>query len=130
MNPDIQPHELSDMRQAADKASFDIQQKFHALLDAYEDQEENASEFEALRDKLTSAEDELKVVSEDQPEFEEEPLSDDAWLEALEDCKTPGERAEMKEEELTRARAAEAKLLERVEELTNAVEAALKHLKS
>lgn len=42
----IAPHELADMRRAADKMPFDMQKKFHTLLDAYEDSETTGARLE------------------------------------------------------------------------------------
>lgn len=134
----IAPHELADMRLAADKAPFDTQQKFHALLDAYEDQEELRTKVEngedadekakegvrALRAVYPSSPSERAVIAK---ELGEAP-SEDAWAECLADCETPEERAATVGEELERARAAEAKLRARIEAVEEAIESALSEL--
>lgn len=132
MNPDIQPHELADMRCAADKAPHEIQRKFHALLDAYEDSAGAAAKLDELQEKTAEA---AKALREVHPEDRDErwkspgePLSEDAWHERLADCQTPEERTATVDEELKRARVAEAKLLTRVEALEEAVESALGEL--
>jgi len=140
MNPDIQPYELSAMRQAADKAPFDVQRLFHALLDAYEDTEKSAEAAEAqdaLASKVKDAISELRKAFPDEPasvrqcrardEFGE-PLSEDAWHEKLEACRTPEEILATVANELERARAAEDNLRTRVKELEDAIESALSEL--
>jgi hypothetical protein len=138
MNPDIQSHELADMRRAADKAPHDLQRKFHALLDAYEDQkesegrlEEQAEDLKSVRrtveDSVTTLRAVYSRVPASRPTFDEPP-SEDAWAERLADCDTPEETAATKDEELTRARAAERSLLTRVEALEEAIESVLEEL--
>lgn len=136
-NPDIQHHELAAMRQAADRAPFDTQQKFHALLDAYETGAKSVAALEDLEVVVEEAVLQLRAVYPDLPDTIRknkasadfgEPLSEDAWHERLEDCQTPEERAATIEEELNRARAAEVKLRARVEALEEAIESALEDL--
>lgn len=137
-NPDIQPYELSDMRRAADKAPFDTQRKFHALLDAYEDAyeataklDEVSHNLETLKQSAADAVTTLRGVfpkdCTERPPFDE-PLSEDAWHETLEDCRTPEELLKTVADEIERSRAAEAKLLARVEALEEAVGSALDEL--
>lgn len=132
MNPDIQPHELADMRRAADKAPFDTQQKFRALLDAYEDHTEVARKLAELQEKTADAAKALREVfpkeSAQHWKAPEEPLSEDAWAKCLADCQTPEETAATKDEGLKCARAAEVELRARVEALEDAVENALSEL--
>lgn len=134
----IQPHELADMRRAADKMPHDTQQKFHALLDAYEDREERQTTVEQLEDvesKATAAIRALRAVYPSSPseraviakEFGE-PVSEDAWAECLADCDTPEERASTVDDELKRAREAERKLRARLETIEEAIESALSEL--
>lgn len=132
MNPDIQPHELADMRCAADKAPHEIQRKFHALLDAYEDSAGAAAKLDELQEKTAEAAKALREVHpedrDEQWKAPDEPPSEDAWTECLADCQTSEERAATVNEELKRARAAEVKLRARVEALEEAVESALEEL--
>jgi hypothetical protein len=132
MTPDIQPHELAAMRQAADKAPFDVQKKLHALIDAYED-------VEGLDGKLDSANERLEklgnpllkalkgLLPDPKAPTPEEPLSDDAWAEHLEET-DPSERAAASLKELQRARASEAALLKRVEALEEGIGSAVDDL--
>lgn len=128
--PDIQHHELADMRRAANKMPFDMQQKFHALLDAYEDAETFEGRIEeavnAHRDVKTTAET-LKKLARGVPR--EEPLSDDAWAERLKDLE-PDERAAAIHEELERARAGEAAALARIQTLEEGINSAVEDLEA
>lgn len=40
---DLLPHQIAELRQAADLSSFDSQQLLHTLLDAYEEKDETCS---------------------------------------------------------------------------------------
>lgn len=127
----IQPHELSDMRRAADKAPFELQRKFHALLDAYEGQKEHQTAADnAARqlEKAREARETLKKLRPD-PVTEDvyEPLSDDAWSEYLEETPENERHAEVLKE-LQRARAGEAAALTRIETLIEGIESAIDDL--
>ena len=63
MNPDIQSHELADMRIAADKAPFDLRVKFHSLLDVFEDSEERDEKLSDAEGNVTALEETIEVVT-------------------------------------------------------------------
>lgn len=130
-NLDIQAHELADLRRFADKAPFDIQQKFHALLNAYEDAKKIETGLEearnGYRDVQATAET-LKKLTRSTPR--EEPLSDDAWAERLEDLPGNTERAAAIHEELERARAGEAAALARIQTLEEGISSAVEDLEA
>lgn len=131
MNPDIQAHELADMRRFADKAPFDIQQKFHALLDAYEDSEAIGSQLEQAAENHEAVEEAAKVLEK----LTQHPpltgaLSDEAWAERLEDLPNDAERYAAIHEELTRARAGEAAALARLETITEGVQSVIEDLEA
>lgn len=131
MNPDIQAHELADMRRAADKMPHEFQQKFHALLDAYEDSEAAALRIENAAQNHEKVEETIaalkKLVPDPEAARPDSPLSDDAWSEYLADC-TPSEMIAVQVEELKRARGSEAALLKRIEVLEEGIESAIEDL--
>lgn len=130
----IAAYELADLRRFADKAPFDIQQKFHALLDVYEASEEHGAEIENYEDQLAKAREaratlEGLLSKRGAPGFTPaERLSDDAWAEYLEDLPNNAERAAAVHTELERARAGEAATLARVEALEEGIESAVEDL--
>lgn len=141
-NPDIQHFQLADLRRFADKAPFDIQQTFHALLNAYEASEEHGAAAENYEDQLERARGALATLEGLLPKAEPVPptkrgarpppspperLSDDAWAEYLQE--TPeAERQAAITAELQRARAGEAAALARVEALEEGIESAVEDL--
>lgn len=140
-NPDIQAHELSDLRRAADKMPFDQQQKFHALLNAYEASEEHGATAENYEDLLVKAREALATLEalasrtpaprlvRGAKSVQPPPtrFSDDAWAEYLEE--TPeAERQAAILAELQRARAGEASAVARVEALEEGITSAVEDL--
>lgn len=129
-NPNIQPHRITAMRQAADKAPFDVQKEFHALLDAYEDVETLKTTGEEGAEKIEKVGEIMETLKGLLPKpntFSEEPLSDDAWAEHLEDL-DPSERAAASLAELNRARENERVLLQRIEALEEGIGSAVDDL--
>lgn len=65
MNQDLRPHEIADLRASADRlkcapGSLDVGFKIHALLDVYEDHEEENNEHEKAVEKLEMERDGIK----------------------------------------------------------------------
>jgi len=135
--------ELHDFRRFADKAPFDIQQKFHALLDSYEASEEHSVKAEDYEDQLAKAREARATLEGLLPKpapvlprvargAKPQPappgrLSDDAWAEYLND-NLPEERQATIATELERARAGETAALARVEALEEGIESAVEDL--
>jgi hypothetical protein len=144
--PDIRPFELDAMKVAAQKAPFDIQRQFLAMIEAYEDSEDLGIALNKARGQHAKIKDviiqleRLKPTAPVQPVRKRRgaaptpedaslcPYSDDAWNEHLAALATDADRDTARAAELARARTNEAALIARVAELEEGVADAISDL--